>query len=171
MGNVAVIIKPIKAQFGNPEEVTKAIREAQHREGERIKRDLEKTVKTWKNKPKFTYVSEFKGGDAVMMVGPSGPSQEATIWGYLEAGTRVRWAVMSKDYRSKTSPGGWDSGQGGGRVVIAGKKAMMKRGIRPRPGIQARRWLDTVVHRNRSHYREALEKAIQESTKKVMGSK
>lgn len=169
MGDVAVFIKPIKAKFGNPEEVRKAVRAAQKAEADRLVRDLQKTVSNWAHPPKFGYVSEFEGGDAIIFVGPQGPSKAAEIWGYLEAGTRVRWAVMSKGWRSKTKPGGWESGAGAGHVVIAGRRAMQKRHIKPRRGIQARRWLDTIIKRNRAHYRAALEQAIIQSTKKALG--
>ena len=74
---------------------------------------------------------------------------EGEIYGYLSGGTGIRWALMSSNWRSKTrpSPGGLKAGPGRGRVVIAGRRAMTARNIKPRPGIKARKYPERIVRK------------------------
>src|SRR3990170_1600278 len=78
---------------------------------------LNETIATWEHKPTMTSEIGYKGGDVAMIAGPSGDMDAVKKWHYLDKGTRVRYAVMSRDWRSKTAPGRLRSGQGQGRVV------------------------------------------------------
>ena len=51
---------------------------------------------------------------------------------------------MSSNYSRKSTPGSLRSKSGSGRVIIAGKRAMIQRGMRARKGIEARGW-DVVI--------------------------
>jgi hypothetical protein len=56
---------------------------------------------------------------------------------------------MSSPFSPKTRRAWMGSSKGRGGAVIAGKRAMLKRGIRPRPGIKARNWI-AEINRQRS---------------------
>lgn len=53
------------------------------------------------------------------------------IYGYLNNGTKVRYATMTPDFESKTEPGFLGSKQGGGGLLYVDRR-------RPRPGIEGR---------------------------------
>lgn len=139
-------------------------------EGRTQKKELDKTTKTWRGeKPKFeTLVGlERPPGSASVLTGPSGSDKAVNKWVWLNEGTRIRWALMSKDWKSKTRPRWFGSGRGGGRVVIAGKRAMMRRGIRPRPGIKARGWTPDLQKRRRRPFTRGMVGAMQRASRKA----
>jgi hypothetical protein len=130
---------------------SKAMRQALEEEGAIHKRMLRFTTRRWQGtKPQFiskTTVSPTKLFVATAPRGkypPTGRSGSAKWW-YLEEGTEVRWALMSSDWRSKTRSGRLRSYGGSGKVLIVGRKAMSKRNIAPRPGIEARNWRAEVI--------------------------
>lgn len=135
---VQVVAIVPKGPFLNVNDVRLQLLNAFRKAGTRIKRDnFERTTETWRQKPEFLVKVSLSRGS-----GPSGVVVWTgnAIYRYLDEGTRVRWAVMSRDWRSKTTPRFIGSGPGAGRVVIRGRRAMIARGIGPRPGIQGREW-------------------------------
>jgi hypothetical protein len=84
------------------------------------------TVRNWENQPEFTVEVNASASRIEVLAGT-----DDKIYGYVDEGTRVRRAVMSPDWVSKTQPGSLKSGRGRGRVVFISKKIS-------RPGIQAR---------------------------------
>lgn len=90
------------------------------------------SVSTWRNKPEFTVETEASGDTITVLAGTDDP-----VYGYLDRGTSVRYAVMSADWRSKTRPGSLQSVMGRGRVVVISKRI-------PRPGIQARHFSEQI---------------------------
>lgn len=76
-----------------------------------------------------------------VITGPVGGDLAVKKWLWLNSGTRVRHALMSSNWRSKTSPGTLFSGGGAGRVVRVSKRVR-------RPGIKARGWT-IIIARNR----------------------
>jgi hypothetical protein len=130
---------------------SKELRRALEEEGRVHKKMLRLTTRRWTGKkPQFvskTIVSPTKLFVATAPRGkypPRGQSGAAKWW-YLEEGTRVRWALMSSDWRSKTRKAKLRSYSGGGKVLIAGRRAMTKRNIGPRPGIDPRNWRAEVI--------------------------
>lgn len=105
---------------------------------------LTKTTETWQHKPRWR-VEYMKNPQQIgVYTHPDYGTDAGMHWVYLDQGTRVRWAVMSRTWRSKTRARWLGSRAGRGHVVIAGRKAMQKRNIKPRPGIEARRWSETI---------------------------
>lgn len=121
------------------------LRAALEAEG-KIHRDLlRKTTADWTGtKPQFRSKVTVSKVALTISTGPFGQGEGAKKWRWLEFGTRIRWALMSSDWKSKTRRAWLGSGRGAGRVLIAGKRAMMRRHIKPRPGIQARNFLAEV---------------------------
>jgi len=106
------------------------------------------TVKTWTRQPTFTPVQTPRGW--AVQVDPEYP------YGWVDRGTRIRYATMSGDWKSKTKPNVISSYAGRGRVLFVSRKV-------PRPGIQARNFRDIIMRRMQPHaasrVREALNQA------------
>lgn len=101
----------------------------------KIEFDLESITLTWDHQPNWEPVTHYAGGDLYVRVTTDDP-----IFGYLDEGTSIRWALMSRDFQAKTQVRTLSSFPGSGHAVLRGKSAMTKRGIGPRPGIDAREW-------------------------------
>ena len=113
-------------------------------------------------KPQFRSTTTVSTQRLSVVTAPHGRGRGAEKWWYLELGTRIRWALMSSDWRSKTGRSRrarLRSSRGRGRVLIVGKRAMTRRNIRPRPGIRARNWR-AEVNRLRSRKFKGMLKRI-----------
>lgn len=132
-------------------------------EGEDDAALFEATTKTWKHeKPSFRPKVGRRGNDAVVRTAPGGNSKGMAKYRWLDQGTRVRWAIMSRGWRSKTRPGYLTSYKGAGRVVAVGKRRVR----RPRPGIKAREWTPTIQKRRTPKFK----KRMIEAHRKAAGS-
>lgn len=136
------------------------------KEGKDQKKELEKTIKTWKDeKPNFKSLISLTSNYAAVATGPSGNTKGAQKWQWINDGTKIRWALMSSDWQSKTKKGTFKSTRGRGKVVIAGKRAMMQRGIAPRKGIEARDWSGKLTKQRKVPFQRRLIKAMQRAGK------
>jgi hypothetical protein len=104
-----------------------------------ILKSMENTVATWTYPSQFYTSKSYKGGYAQVSI-----TTDDEIWGYLNEGTSERWALMSRDWQSKTVPGSLTSRGGYGKVVMRGRKKFMARGMGAQPGIEAREWTDII---------------------------
>lgn len=117
-----------------------------------IQKDFESTASTFQNKPTFSTQVEVSSSKIVIRSGTSDP-----VWNYLDKGTSVRHAVMSRDWVSKTKPS-----TGGGAVVNLtpgpgrGRRVFVSRRIN-RPGIKARRFTTAI----RGMYERSLPNRLQ----------
>lgn len=112
--------------------------------------DFKRTVQTWKDKPKFS--SRVDQGAAVggvrFQIGT-----DDVIYGFIDEGTKVRYATMSKDWVSKTEPGVIQAFHGAGRKLFVNKKY-------PRPGIKARKFTKIIAKSTRARMEPALRNAL-----------
>jgi hypothetical protein len=164
------VFKAIKPKKLKVDEIRLEILNALRAEGRDQRQELEKTTQTWKReKPKFESLIglERPPGGASVLTGPTGSDKAVNKWTWLNEGTKIRWALMSRDWRSKTTVGKFSSGPGRGGVVIAGRRAMTARNIRPRPGIKARNWTTILQKRRRRPFTRRMIKAIQRGAAKV----
>lgn len=101
-------------------------------------------VSTWRRKPRFDRPTiRYAGGDAFIRMSTA---DKRFLW--LDEGTRIRWALLTRDWVSKTTPNSYQSGPGRGYVWLRGKKAILgdeseariRRGFHVQPGIEARNW-------------------------------
>lgn len=90
-----------------------------------------KTVQTWNFPPQFSAIRRTEG--YTIMVSD-------IRYRYLDSGTKVRYATMTKGFVPKTKVGVMYSYQGAGRLAYVNKR-------KPRPGIQARGWSLEVYRR------------------------
>jgi hypothetical protein len=107
-------------------DITAANRRASEKLGKMGVRLLKGFTRTWNHQPEFQVETEGTRDSLVILIGTDDP-----VFGYLDQGTRVRRAVMSRDFVAKTRPGSLKSGPGRGGVVFIGRNVN-------RPGIKAR---------------------------------
>lgn len=114
-------------------------------QGAAIKRDLEATTATWqKHSPRFFLQVNYGGGQGRILV-----YTNDVIWGYLDRGTAVRYATMSKNFIPKTTP--FFLGSRPGR----GYKKYVSKWI-PRPGIQPRHWTIAILIKHKDSFNQAV---------------
>lgn len=154
-------VKIIKAKKMKLKQIRRKLIKTAERQGKINRKEYKKTVATWEGeKPDFQSFVTFGFGNITLTTVPVGGGLKAVekfLW--LDEGTKIRWAVMSGNWKSKTTPGKLASGRGRGRVVIAGRRAMQRRNIRPRPGIKAREWTETLRKQRRRPFTRAMIKA------------
>lgn len=146
-------IRPIQARRMNIRRIEQAILAELAAEGEDDAELFNKTTATWKHeKPSFRPKVGRRGNDAVVSTTPGGNSKGIKKFGWLDHGTRIRWAIMSGNWRSKTRPGYVTSYKGAGRVVAVGRRRVR----RPRPGIKAREWSPTIFKRRLPKFKKRM---------------
>jgi hypothetical protein len=154
MAETAWTIKAIKPRKLNIAAVRMEILNALRAEGTVQRNLLKQTVATWEgDKPEFETLIGLDSGNASVMTGPVGSMLGVKKWNWLNEGTRVRRAVMSRDWRSKTSPRSYRSGAGRGRVVFISRKISM-------PGIKAREWSRMVQEQRRRPFTTSMMAAM-----------
>lgn len=117
-----------------PDLVIPAIEEVADFAAQEALKDFYKTQETFKKKFKFQ-IKKIDVGGRFIYTG-------SDIYRFISRGTRVRYAVMSRNWISKTKPGRWHSTPGRGHVVIISRKIA-------RPGIKARGFEKIVANRLR----------------------
>ena len=165
MAKISFTFKAIKSQKLKEDVFRLAILNELRKEGTTQKKELNKTTSTWKGaKPTFETLvglSRGLGGGASVATGPSGNTEGVNKWHWLNGGTRIRWALMSPNWKSKTKPGKFKSGGGRGRVVVTGRRRMS----RPQPGIKARNWADKLQKQRRKPFTLLMIRAMNRSAK------
>jgi hypothetical protein len=166
---VAIVFVPTKKLLWDLKGIKGLLGKALREEAAADKKLLQKTTKTWTGKkPRFATPTtlDTSGASLSIYTYPAGPG--ADKWGWLEEGTKVRWAVMSKGFRPKTRRA-WLNSQGGrGGVVIAGKRAMMRKNIKARPGIKARNWVAQVQKERAPKFKALMQKEFGLVAKQVI---
>lgn len=113
---------------------------------ENIRVDFLVTAKTWRNKPEFEIE---KAGPETRKI-----FTRSKIYLYVSGGTRVRYAVMTRNFKAKTSPGVIGSGRGRGGVAFISRK-------HPRPGIQARNFPEAIIKKWEKQWPKLFTRMIQ----------
>lgn len=163
---VLLQVKGIKPQKMKLDNVRKELLKAAEAEGKEVQKLYGQAVATWQgDKPDFETLIDVTGRDVQVLTGPNGSQEALKKFKFLDEGTRIRWALMSRDWKSKTKPGSLRSGRGRGRVVVAGKRHMR----RPRPGIKARKWTETIAKRRRRPFTQRMIAAKNRGLKGIYG--
>jgi hypothetical protein len=121
--------------------------------GKRMKRSFEKTTKTFEE-TEVTFHQKTSTADQTVTV-----YTENEIYGYLDEGTPIRYAVMSEDFSPKTRPGELDSRPGSGRMVRIDLS-------NPREGIEAREFSKQVEEKHSPEYIAEIDDIIESATRK-----
>ena len=157
-------IKPSKMNIKNYKDLIVAI--GLKNEAKIDRQELDKTTSTWKSdRPTMKSQIVINKRGATITTGPTGNKKGVERWKFLSDGTKIRWAVMSPNWKSKTTPNRMNSKTGKGRVIIMGKRAMQKRNIKPRPGIKARRWPMVLGKKRRRPFTANMKKIMRLAAK------
>jgi hypothetical protein len=99
---------------------------------------------SWNEAPDFPDTELMENGNLVINVGPDGEERVVKKFRYVDEGTSVRYAKMTRDFVAKSAPGRLRSGAGrGGFEELDGVF---------RPGIQARGFGDQIVDELRDQF-------------------
>ncbi len=152
-------LKAWKPEVLNVDTVRMKMLNALAAEGRAHVKELKKTVTTWQgDKPKFNSIKNLnRQGAGMITTFPTGTELAVNKWYWLNSGTRVRYAVMSRGFESKTFPGWFGSGKGRGKKVFVSRKLNKGRGM---PGIKARRWCELLAEDRQQPFGHAMQKAI-----------
>lgn len=123
--------------------------EAVHQSTLEAQQMFQATTATWTHQPTFEIAHE--------NTGRWGVKTDDKIYHFLDMGTRVRYATMSKDWKSKTTPRVISSGSGAGRMVFVSRK-------HPRPGITARQFSRIIHERAQAPTANRLRAALKQAT-------
>lgn len=157
MSDTVFTIKAIKPQRLQVERIRQSVLRALEQEAKEQQKTLNETTATWTgDKPTFDSITDLSGGDASVLSGPGGNTMGVKKWNWLNEGTSVRRAVMSKNWRSKTTPGSFRSGGGSGRVVFISRRIS-------RPGIKARGWTQKLTNQRRQPFTNRMIQAMRQA--------
>lgn len=122
--------------------------------GKSLARRLAQPTSTWNNKPDFVVEEpRMVGGDLVCRVRTDGVSEGSDEYFFLDEGTKVRRALMTRNFVPKTSVRSFSSGPGRGSVAL----------IRPwiaQPGITAREWTEMAAAEYGPVIQSAIDKTL-----------
>lgn len=143
------------------EAIREELEKALDKLGVKLVKEFEKTTKTWQgDKPTFVPDTRLRQGTgAGLSIGMEG-GRGVDKWTFLNFGTRVRYAILSSDWQSKTTPGFLGSGPGSGRVVKIDIN-------NPQPGIEARDWSVIIMKDFKPVFREAMHDALADGLRKA----
>lgn len=158
VATAVILMKGVKPSKLKIDAVRLALLNEMRKAGTAVRRDYERTTRTWKGeKPEFAQAVSLAGGGPQLLIVVQGPG--AKKWFWLDKGTKVRYATMSADFKSKTVPRVLDSRAGKGRRLFVNKK-------RPRPGIEARMWTELIAKKWRRPFKQRMESAMVSGAKK-----
>lgn len=154
-----LLVKQIKAKRFSLKGARQQFDNAIRRRATKVKNDYQKTTASWTGaKPSFVISRSVsaRAGELGLLVGVGGGSDEgANKFLWLDEGTDVRFATMTRGFIAKTSPGmiGSRAGRGGVAYINPDK---------PMPGIEARRFTETIEKLHRRAFKRDMERALRE---------
>ena len=121
--------------------------------------EFKKTYRTFKHKPSFrqevkTSVKEFTGSALT-----TGDGSTENPYPFITKGTAVRYAVMTPDFKAKTTVRTIGSGSGRGGLAYIDKR-------KPLPGIKAREFEQEIAKQEQPKFKKRGEAAMKEAVKK-----
>jgi len=128
--------------------------------GTELAKEFERTTRTWlQDKPKFTPQSSTASNKLTLDVVMVGSEMAKSKWVWINFGTKVRYATMSQDWKSKTQVGMLDSGSGRGRKLFVSKR-------HPRPGIKARGWNKIIAKEFQKKFTDRMQEAMRKGAQR-----
>lgn len=158
----AVFTKPVLFRISaDPKSALEnAVRKAMDIEQRQQIKLFRQTTAYWRHKPDFEYKIETMGDVMTLTV-----YTDDKIYGYINYGTRVRYATMSKDFQSKTNPGSLRSGRGKNPDPVYVSKKV------PRAGIQARDFTGQIFDQRMPIFSRRINRAMIAEIKRITGFK
>lgn len=141
------------------------IREACIKNAKDIGYDLEQVSLTWEGaKPTVQTEAKLEQGQVFPRAFTAAvwirADDSEGYWKYrwLDEGTRVRYATMTKGFVPKTRAGELHSWAGKGKMLFVSRK-------HPRPGIKARKFTKTLQRRWAAYFRDTMNVAIEKAAR------
>jgi len=150
---VQVIAKPIPVKLIPISKIKPAIVKELRKEGAKNRRSLKATTQAWdEEKPTFKTKITATTSEIVVDTQPTGNEHGIDKFGWLNAGTSVRFAAMTPDFSAKTKPGRLASKPGiGGFMRLTG---------RDMGGIAARRWTIIITEKRQKPFGDNIQRVI-----------
>ena len=148
MTSSVFVFKQIKAKRFKEKAFQDAIRKELKTVGQDIQKDYNKTIRFWKHKPKFHILTQQTPPGPTVLVGTDDPQ-----YGYVDLGTKVRYATMSPDFKAKSTVNKLESTRGKGGLLFVSKK-------HPRPGIKARNFSKNIQKAWSLKFKQRMERAM-----------
>lgn len=121
------------------------------KQGDTNKKLMEKPTKTWvTTEPDI--ISELDKDNYSIITAPL-DNDDGNTYKFLDRGTSVRFAQLSSNWGSKTTPNSLVSGAGSGFVTYIDTN-------RPQPGIEARNWSQIIVDTETPKFYKNLKKQL-----------
>lgn len=142
-----VVVRPILPSSVQEDRVRLNLLTAIARVAADAKRDLQRTTANWNHRVTFSVSKTLsrRAADYGFTITTDDP-----IWGFLNEGTEVRYAIMTQDFEAKTQPDVLDSGEGHGGFDHWGQAE----------GIEARNWSKILAGRYDEILRDAVAEAM-----------
>lgn len=118
--------------------------------GKMMIRDMKSATRTWNHKVDFSIKSRISAKSITVSIWTDEP-----IFNFIEGGTDVRRAIMTRDFMPKTSPGWLGSRKGSGGVSYIGADVAM-------PGIEARHFYKATAKKHRAYFVSGMREIITE---------
>jgi hypothetical protein len=153
-----VEVKLPKYELVSTSYIRRAVQEVNRRYAEKAQAGYRRTTRTWRQSPVFRITEAEMTGpgqsfEILAKVAPEGPFKDK--YAYIDLGTRVRYAVMTPDFRPKTQPD-WLGSR-------AGRGGFSHMDMQGRPGIKARNFSATIADRFFKPYIHSVRAAVQRS--------
>lgn len=139
--------------------------------GDRARKDFQSTTATWtEHKVEFPRPTiRYAGGDVRITIEAKGDERSLAIWGWLDTGTYQRWAVLSRNWVSKTWPGRIAAEAGQGYAWLRGRSQMEAHGFgvdfAEEHAIEGRHWIDIISE----NYAPILDNFMEDSVDFITG--
>lgn len=172
----AIITKTFKPSLFRDQVIARRFRIISRNEGRKIRTLLLSTVKHWEGaRPDFKVrqqVAPTRSGDIIVTVTATGSVEAVEKFLWLDKGTDVRYAHMSRDFKRKTRAGvlKTNAGKTGTpyfkRRARRNKKGQFNKGggslipAAKNPGIEARDWTGIVARRRQPEFRRQLRREL-----------
>ena len=154
-----ISIKPLGKIVVDLKAFEKELRAQMEKEIDSFMGSFELTQSTWNHKAKFRRYLRVTSHEIYLSI-----TTQDKIWGWVSRGTKVRHALMSKDWVSKTRERVLTPGSGRGHMVYVSKKLI-------RPGIKARYFPQTIWHNRQPRFRDDIQAAIGRAAIKFITTK
>lgn len=166
MPSSVLVSKIRKPSLFRSQEIANKLRAAARTEGRAIRSELKRLVAPWQNeKPDFKVrqqVAPTRSADINVTVFPVGSVKAVNKFFWLDKGTKIRYAHMSRDFKRKSHPR-TRRVQSGNTGKPYFKKDFKSGDLIPaakNPGIKPRGWLSAVTNERQPIFRRSVNQVI-----------
>lgn len=170
--SVVVSLKAIKPKPLKVDAIRLELLNALRKEGTAQRKELKKTVRTWRDKPRFESLVGLErkaGGSAMVVTGPVGSDKAVAHWVWTDQGTRPHTIVARRaptlkfraGFVAKTRPRRFSSRRG--RSFGPWRSPRMVR----HPGTKPREWTKLLAKKRKKPFDKRMQDAMKRGAFKV----